>query len=59
MINARKFKESVAANRKNRSRKSRRGLVMNDMIQELGRELRLIDKALVALTKLLRLRQQS
>ena len=59
MSNGRKFKKSLATNRKNRSRKSHRRLVTNDLIDELVRELRLIDKALAALTKLHRLRQQS
>ncbi len=59
MMDGRKAKKTSDASRKNRSRKSRQGLVANDVIDELRRELRLIDKALAALTKLSRLRQQS
>ena len=59
MTDGRKAKESLDANSQNRSRKSRQRLVTNEMIDELRRELRLIDKALAALIKLSRLHKQS
>ena len=58
MIDGRKAKGSLDANRKNKSRKARRSFLRNDMIDELRQELRLIDKAIAALIKLSRLRQQ-
>lgn len=58
MIDRRKAKGSLDANRKNKSRKARQSFFKNDMIVELRKELRLIDKAVAALTKLSRLRQQ-
>ena len=56
MINGRKAKGSLDAGR-NGSGKSRRPLFMNDMIDELDEELRLVDKTIAALTTLSRLRQ--
>ena len=58
MIDRRKAKGSLDANRKNKSRRARRSFPRNEMIGELRKELRLIDKAVAALTKLSRLRQQ-
>ena len=59
MIDGRKAKGALDANRKNKSRKARRSFFTNDMIAELRKELRLIDKTIAALTKLSRLRRQS
>lgn len=59
MIDNSKSKGSLDANRKNKSRKARRSFFTNDMIAELRKELRLIDKTIAALTKLSRLRRQS
>ena len=59
MIDNRRSKGSLDANRKNKSRKARRSFFTNDMIAELRKELRLIDKTIAALTKLSRLRRQS
>jgi len=58
VIDSKKAKRSLEVNRKNKSRKARQSFFRNDMIVELRKELRLIDKAVAALTKLSRLRQQ-
>jgi len=58
VIDGRKAKASLDANRKNKSRKAPRSFFTNDMIAELRKELRLIDKTIASLTKLSRLRQR-
>jgi hypothetical protein len=58
VIDGKKAKGSLDANRKDKTRKARQSFPRNEMIGELRKELRLIDKAVAALTKLSRLRQQ-
>lgn len=53
MIDARRAKGRSDANRKNRSAKSRRRSPTNKMIGELRGELRLIDRTIAALTRLM------
>lgn len=50
-------KGSPFANKKNKSDKSRRHVLTNQTLDDLRRELRLIDKAIAALINLSRLRQ--
>jgi len=54
-----KRKESSDAHSKNRSRKRRRESVMKGMLKDLRKELRLIDKTMVALIRLSYLRRES
>jgi hypothetical protein len=59
MSDRRRAKASSNANKRNGSRKSNQKLFVNDTIDELRKELGMIDKTIAALIRLAALRERS